>query len=107
MSVLFSVLLIVPALASPSQETPQCCKRLGKHHCSEGKSSTNGPSVRSARCAQFQLQASTVAQHNAGVVGSDRLVRPGETDRLRTIAPQQRFTSASVSLIQTRGPPQI
>jgi hypothetical protein len=106
MAVLFSLMLITPALAAPSNALHECCRREGKHHCNMGKSSVEGPALLNARCAQFQWQGAVVAGHHAGPAERSLSFLPAIASSVTLIAEPQTQLSDFIREFQTRGPPQ-
>jgi hypothetical protein len=106
MAVLFSCMLITPALAAPTNTVHACCLRGGKHHCSTSGSASNGPALLNARCAQFQWQGAVVAGHHAGPAERRISFLPSEARSATLIAEQQTELSTTLRVSRPRGPPQ-
>src|SRR5687767_1765612 len=48
---LVSFALLAPAVSAPDPKLPACCRRHGKHHCSDR--SDSGTAIQAAKCGAF------------------------------------------------------
>jgi hypothetical protein len=102
--VLFSLSLIAPARVALDTDSklPACCRRDGKHHCTQ----TTGSGFHAARCADFPSLNALPANQAPGLPGLS-----GSTRIALVIRPTRSSRLAARSLIsysqtgQKRGPP--
>jgi hypothetical protein len=110
---LFSFSLISPSVfaSDPDAGLPACCRRAGKHRCSQMGSmategSASGPSLQSSRCSFFPGPMGVTASPNAGVLATPLVSRVAQAS---ASANQQANETPSPVLFhsprQQRGPP--
>ncbi len=105
MSLLFSLWLITPAFSAPTQELPECCQRAGKHHCSMGKTKTEGPVFSNAGCAQFQWHGASVVPPQSEAAEPLVQVAPTLRRLVEVVAEAQAGLPGAIVDLQSRGPP--
>ena len=109
--VLFSVSLIGPAvLAGPETRLPECCRRLGKHHCvlASPQEQSAGASLRSFqdRCPYFPA-GPVVPAHQYSSLSKARQMVPNSllVYHSRQAPAEFRSEAPSGRSHQKRGPP--
>ena len=105
MTLLVSLWLISPAFSAPSQETPSCCKRGGKHQCSMGKARGDGAVFSSAGCPQFQWQGASVVQHSVDAAKPSVQLDAIHAETAAIAKPSNAADRLQVRNLQSRGPP--
>jgi hypothetical protein len=102
--VLFSFSLLAPALVASDTDSklPACCRRDGKHHCTQA----TGSGFHAARCTNFPSVNAVPASQAAGLPGLSKstlvtlVVQPVNSSRIEA---RSRISYSQAG--QKRGPP--